>query len=148
MVKNEHFLIGISYNEYRPGMKLYLHQDHEGLNEGNIVEIKEVNGFNKETNSYKFPIGKGTRFFVTTNNVKIVWNEVNISCFIERNETTSFLESMFDHYKSEADKRMADFQNYEWTQNNYEHYLEDKHETLIEILVEYEHKRSFSEGGN
>lgn len=141
MMQNEHFLITLSYAEYKPGMKLFLHQDHESLRKGSIVEIKEMNGFNKDTHSYKFPWGKGSLYFITSDGVKIIWNEVSISCYVERDVTTSFLEKMLDHYVSEADRMMADVNNYEWSKDNYERYLEDKHSTLIELLIEYEHQR-------
>ncbi|MGG2201904.1 hypothetical protein [Paenibacillus validus] len=133
-------LIGISYPDYVPGMKLYLHQDHESLKEGDVVEIKEINGFDPETKTRSIP-ERFEYFFTTTCGVKIVWNKVRISCFIERNETTSFIEGMFDHYRLEADKRMKDVHNYEWTQRNYDDYLEDKHSTVVEILIAYEHQR-------
>jgi hypothetical protein len=143
---NDHFLIGISYPDYVPGMKLYLHQDHESLHKGDIVEIKEINGFNNDTKTYSIP-KHYEYYFITKCGVKIIWNEVNISCYIERNETTSFLESMFDYYRLEADKRKMDVHNYEWTQRNYDDYLEDKHGTLIEILIAYERKRVLPESG-
>ncbi|MDF2648243.1 MAG: hypothetical protein K0Q73_4048 [Paenibacillus sp.] len=132
------FLIGISYSDYVPGMKLYLHQDHESLKKDDIVEVKEISGFNEESRTFEHP---HDLFFITQNGVKIIWNKVKVSCYIERNETTSFLESMFDHYGIEADKRMKDVHNYEWTQRNYDDYLEDKHSTLVEMLIEYERKR-------
>lgn len=139
----EHFLIGINYSDYVPGMKLYLRQDHESLKEGDIVEIKEMSGFNVESGKYEYP---REMFFVTQNGVKIVWNKVLISCYIERNETTAFLDSMFDYYLMEADKRMKDVNNYEWTRSSYDEFLEDKHSTLVEILVEYERKRASKVG--
>lgn len=131
-------LIGITYPDYVPGMKLYLHQDHESLKEGDVVEIKEMSGFDLESKTYEHSREK---FFITQNGIKIVWNKVKISCFIERNETTSFLDDMFDHYRLEADKKMKDVRNYEWTQRNYDDYLEDNHSTLVEILIAYEHQR-------
>ena len=119
-------------------MKLYLHQDHESLKEGDVVEIKEMSGFDAESKAYKHP---RELFFITENGIKIEWNKVSVSCFIERNETTSFLEDMFEHYRREADQRLKDERNYGWTQRNYNDYLEDKHSTLIEIVVQYERKR-------
>lgn len=135
----EHFLIGISYPDYVPGMKLYLHQDHESLKEGDIVEIKEMSGFDIESKTYEHP---RELFFITQNGVKIIWNKVSISCYIERNETTLFLETMFEHYRLEADERLRDVRNYEWTQRNFDDYLEDKHSTLLEILIEHEQGRA------
>lgn len=135
------FLIGISYPDYVPGMKLCLHEKHESLNEGDIVVIKEMSGFDLELKTYKHP---KELFFTVDKGVKIVWNKVAISCYIERNETTSFLEEMFDHYRLEADERMKDTGNYEWTQRNYDDYLEDKHTTLVEVLIAYEQKRAFN----
>lgn len=136
--KKEHFLIGISYSDYIPGMKFYLHQDHESLKDGDIVEIKEMSGFDSNTKAFEHP---RDLFFITQNGVKIIWNKVNISCYIERNETTSFLENMFDYYQTEADKKMKDTANYEWSQRNYDDYLEEKHSTLVEVLIEYEKQR-------
>lgn len=139
--EQEHFLIGLSYNEYKPGMKLYLHQDHETLKQGDIVEIEEVNGYDKATNTYKFPWGKGHLYFITKNGVKITWNEVKISCYIERDQTTSFLEKMIDHYRDVADRNLNDKENYGWEQRHYENFLEEKHGTLLEILLQYEYQR-------
>ncbi|MFD2328787.1 hypothetical protein ACFSR7_05940 [Cohnella sp. GCM10020058] len=133
------FLIGISYPDYRPGMKLYLHQEHEGLKEGDVVTIQEVSGFDPETRAYKTP---RELYFIAADGLKIVWNEVKISCYIERNETTSFLESMFKYYQRQADEMLKDVRNYEWTKRNHEDFLDEKHTTLLELLIQYEYERS------
>lgn len=141
-VPAEPFLIGISYSDYVPGMKLYLHQDHESLHKGDVVEIKEIGGYDSKTNTFKH---SGELFFITSNGVKIIWNEVPISCYIERDATTSFLESMFDHYRVQADRNLKDVANYEWSQRNYNDFLEDKHSTLVEMLIAYERQRVYHE---
>ncbi|HDX9577670.1 TPA: hypothetical protein ROX88_001167 [Bacillus pseudomycoides] len=134
------FLIGLSFDQHKPGMKLYIHHDYENLKTGDIVEIQDMSGFDKEKGIFTFPFGTGDLYFVTTNNVKIIWNEAKISCYIERDDTTAFLEKMFDHYKVLADQRMKD-PNYDWPERNYDDFLEDKYSTLEEIVLEYEYKR-------
>lgn len=85
-------LIGISFSDYKPGMKLCLHEDYKTIQKEAIVTIEEMSGFNKESNTFKYPFGLGELFFITTDGVKIIWNEVSLSCFIDRDDTTSFLE--------------------------------------------------------
>ncbi|MEE6146241.1 hypothetical protein V2151_26685 [Bacillus cereus] len=134
------FLIGISFDEFKPGMKLYLHEEYESLQKGDIVTIREMSGFNKESNTYKYPLGLGELFFITTDGVKIIWNKVSISCYIERDDITSFLEKMFNHYEVVAESNLHD-PSFEWNQDDYHRYLETKHETLIESVLEYEYGR-------
>lgn len=134
------FLIGISFSDYKPGMKLCLHEDYESIKKDAIVTIEEMSGFNKESNTFKYPFGLKELFFITTDGVKIIWNEVSLSCYIERDETISFLEKMFNHYKAMAAINLQD-PSYEWNQEDYNQYLERKHETLIETTLEYEYDR-------
>ncbi|XKK19901.1 hypothetical protein HFP66_00685 [Bacillus sp. A17A.1] len=134
------FLIGISFSDYKPGMKLCLHEDYESIKKDAIVTIEEMSGFNKESNTFKYPFGLKELFFITTDGVKIIWNEVSLSCYIERDETISFLEKMFNHYKATAALNLQD-PSYEWNQEDYNQYLERKHETLIETTLEYEYER-------
>lgn len=134
------FLIGISFSDYKPGMKLRLHEDYETIQKEAIVTIAEISGFNKESDTFKYPFGLGEMFFITTDGVKIIWNEVSLSCFIERDDTTSFLEKMFDHYNELAKSHLND-PSYEWSQEDYNQYLESKHETIIETILEYEYER-------
>lgn len=136
----EPFLIGVHFNDYKPGMKLYLHEEYESIQKDTIVTIEEMSGFNKELNTFKFPLGKSERFFITTDGVKIIWNEVSLSCYIERDETVSFLEKMFNHYKAIAAINLQD-PSYEWNQEDYNQYLDRKHETLLETTLEYEYER-------
>jgi hypothetical protein len=133
-------LIGLSYTDYVPGMKLYLHQDYKELKQDDIVEIAMVNGFDPERKIVNFPY-KSDPFFITTNGIKIIWNKVRVACLIERNETTSFIVSMSEHYKAQAERMLKDTANYEWTERNFEDYLEEKNETLFEMLLQYEKKR-------
>jgi len=135
------FLINISYSDYVPGMKLYLHQDHEGLKKSSIVEIKEISGFDKTSWIFKFPWSKDL-YFITAEGVKIVWGKVDISCYVECDQTTSFLEEMVERYELEAQRRLNDHDNYSWSIRDYEDYLEDKQETLLEVIIEYEHKKA------
>lgn len=141
MEKNDYILLGITYSEYVPGMKIYLHKEYAPYKEGGIAEIKEVNGFDSETETFKFPKPRELFFFVTTDNVKVDWKEVPVSCCVERNETTTFIDNMFSYYKKVADNKLNDVRNYEWKQNDYDNYLGDKHGTLVEMLVEYEKQR-------
>ncbi|HGH0915743.1 hypothetical protein [Bacillus cereus] len=82
----------------------------------------------------------GELFFITTDGVKIIWNEVSLSCFIERDDTTSFLEKMLDHY-NELAKGFFNNPSYEWSQEDYNKYLERKHETVVESILQYEYER-------
>ncbi|OUC01057.1 hypothetical protein COK65_18705 [Bacillus thuringiensis] len=134
------FLIGASFNNHRPGMKLYLHEDYKSLREGDIVTIHEMSGFDKERNQFEYPLGLGELFFVTTEGIKITWNKVSISCYIERDDTTSFLEKMVQHYKVVAERNLQD-SSFEWNQGDYDQYLEEKYETLTELVLEYEYER-------
>ncbi|MGY1423672.1 hypothetical protein [Bacillus cereus] len=134
------FLIGVSFNDYKPGMQLYLHEEYESIQKDTIVTIEEMSGFNKERNTFQFPLGQKERFFITTDGVKIIWNEVSLSCYIERDEIISFLEKMFNHYKAMAALNLQG-PSYEWNQEDYNQYLERKHETLIETTLEYEYDR-------
>ncbi|PEF66701.1 hypothetical protein [Bacillus cereus] len=134
------FLIGISFSDYKPGMKLCLHEDYETIQKETIVTIAEMSGFNKESNTFKYPFGLGELFFITTDGVKIIWNEVSLSCFIERDDTTSFLEKMLDHYNELAKGYLND-SSYEWSQEDYNKYLESKHETVVESILQYEYER-------
>ncbi|PFZ90017.1 hypothetical protein [Bacillus wiedmannii] len=134
------FLIGISFGDYKPGMKLCLHQDYETIQKEGIVTIEEMSGYNKESNTFKYPFGLGELFFITTDGVKIIWNEVSLSCFIERDDTISFLEKMFDHYNELAKGHLND-PSYEWSQEDYNQYLESKHETVVESILQYEYER-------
>lgn len=134
------FLIGVNFSDYKPGMKLYLHEEYESIQKDTIVTIEDINGFNKEENTFKFPLGKGELFFITTDGVKIIWNEVSLSCYIERDETISFLEKMFNHYTAMAAINLQN-PSYEWDQEDHDQYLERKHETLIETTLEYEYER-------
>lgn len=138
MMQNKNILIGITYNEYVPGMKLYFHKDYGPYKEGAVVEIEEMSGYNKETKTFKFP---RELYFLTVDGVKIVWNEAPVSCYVERDKTTTFIANMFEYYKRDADEKMNDVRNYEWKKNDYDRYLEDKHETIIEVLLEYEKQR-------
>ncbi|HDR5271829.1 hypothetical protein E8M24_29580 [Bacillus thuringiensis] len=134
------FLIGISFSDYKPGMKLCLHEDYETIQKEAIVTIAKMSGFNKESDTFKYPFGLGEMFFITTDGVKIIWNEVSLSCFIERDDTTSFLEKMFDHYNELAKGHLND-PSYEWSQEDYNQYLESKHETVVESILQYEYER-------
>lgn len=134
------FLIGISFSDYKPGMKLYLHDDYKTIQKEAIVTIEEMSGFNKENNTFKYPFGLGELFFITTDGVKIIWNEVSLSCFIDRDDTTSFLEKMLDHYNELAKGFLNDPSN-EWSQEDYNKYLEGKHETVVESILQYEYER-------
>ncbi|MDV6040034.1 hypothetical protein N7X28_26705 [Bacillus sp. SM-B1] len=134
------FLIGISFSDYKPGMKLCLHEDYKTIQKEAIVTIEEMSGFNKESNTFKYPFGLGELFFITTDGVKIIWNEVSLSCFIDRDDTTSFLEKMLDHYNELAKGFLNDPSN-EWSQENYNKYLEGKHETVVESILQYEYER-------
>lgn len=134
------FLVGISFNEHRPGMKLYLHEEYESIQKDEIVTIEEMSGFDKESNTFKYPLGLGELFFITTGGVKIIWNKVSLSCYIERDDTVSFLEKMFNHYKTVAENNLQD-SSYEWNQEHYNEYIERKHETLLEATLEYEYER-------
>ncbi|MCX9102864.1 hypothetical protein OKT77_25360 [Bacillus anthracis] len=133
-------LIGASFNDHKPGMKLYLHEDFKSLRKGDIVTIHEMSGFDKESNQFKYPLGLGELFFITTEGIKIIWNKVSISCYIERDETTTFLEKMVHNYKVIAESNLHD-PSFEWNQDDYDQYLETKHETLTELLLEYEYER-------
>ncbi|PEN78355.1 hypothetical protein CN553_31005 [Bacillus cereus] len=134
------FLIGISFSDYKPGMKLCLHEDYKTIQKEAIVTIEEMSGFNKESNTFKYPFGLGELFFITTDGVKIIWNEVSLSCFIDRDNTTSFLEKMLDHYNELAKGFLNDPSN-EWSQEDYNKYLEGKHETVVESILQYEYER-------
>lgn len=134
------FLIGISFSDYKPGMKLCLHEDYKTIQKEAIVTIEEMSGFNKESNTFKYPFGLGELFFITTDGVKIIWNEVSLSCFIDRDDTTSFLEKMLDHY-NELAKGFLNGPSNEWSQENYNKYLEGKHETVVESILQYEYER-------
>ncbi|MGH1326469.1 hypothetical protein [Bacillus pretiosus] len=134
------FLIGINFSDYKPGMKLCLHEDYETIQKDAIVTIEEMSGFNKESNTFKYPFGLGELFFITTDGVKIIWNEVSLSCYIERDDTTSFLEKMIDHFNKLAKSCLHD-PSYEWSQENYNQYLVSKHETVVESILEYEYER-------
>lgn len=134
------FLIGISFSDYKPGMKLCLHEDYKTIQKEAIVTIEEMSGFNKESNTFKYPFGLGELFFITTDGVKIIWNEVSLSCFIDRDDTTSFLEKMLDHYNELAKGFLNDPSN-EWSQEDYNKYLEGKHETVVESILQYEYER-------
>ncbi|WP_139823577.1 hypothetical protein [Bacillus toyonensis] len=48
------FLIGISFSDYKPGMKLCLHEDYETIQKEAIVTIAEMSGFNKESDTFKY----------------------------------------------------------------------------------------------
>ncbi|MDF9614191.1 hypothetical protein P5763_19285 [Bacillus cereus] len=134
------FLIGISFSDYKPGMKLCLHEDYKTIQKEAIVTIEEMSGFNKDSNTFKYPFGLGELFFITTDGVKIIWNEVSLSCFIDRDDTTSFLEKMLDHYNELAKGFLNDPSN-EWSQEDYNKYLEGKHETVVESILQYEYER-------
>lgn len=133
-------LIGISFSDYKPGMKLCLHEDYKTIQKEAIVTIEEMSGFNKESNTFKYPFGLGELFFITTDGVKIIWNEVSLSSFIDRDDTTSFLEKMLDHYNELAKGLLNDPSN-EWSQEDYNKYLEGKHETVVESILQYEYER-------
>ncbi|MGD6840644.1 hypothetical protein ACQCVL_29990 [Bacillus thuringiensis] len=132
--------IGISFNDYKPGMKLWLHEEYKSIKKDTIVTIEEMSGFNKKSNTFKFPVGLGELFFITTDGVKIIWNDVELSCYIEKNHTTSFLDNMFEHYNEVAERYLQD-PSYEWSQQDYNQYLVSKHENLVELILEYEYKR-------
>lgn len=66
------FLIGISFSDYKPGMKLFMHEDYETMPKEAIITIAEISGFNKESNTFKYPFGSGELFFITTDGVKII----------------------------------------------------------------------------
>lgn len=133
-------LIGISFSDYKQSMKLCLHQDYETIQKEGIVTIEEISGYNKESNTFKYPFGLGELFFITTDGVKIIWNEVSLSCYIERDDTTSFLEKMLDHYSKLAKTYLHD-PSYEWSQEDYNQYLVSKHETVVESILQYEYER-------
>ncbi|PFN92147.1 hypothetical protein COJ67_03355 [Bacillus thuringiensis] len=133
-------LIGISFSDYKPGMKLCLHQDYETIQKEGIVTIEEMSGYNMESNTFKYPFGLGELFFITTDGVKIIWNDVSLSCYIERDDTTSFLEKMLGHYSKLAKTYLHD-PSYEWSQEDYNQYLASKHETIIETILKYEYER-------
>ncbi|MBY7113406.1 hypothetical protein MKX31_27950 [Bacillus sp. FSL M8-0063] len=122
------FLIGISFSDYKT------------IQKEAIVTIEEMSGFNKESNTFKYPFGLGELFFITSDSVKIIWNEVSLSCYIERGDTTSFLEKMLEYYNKLA-KSYLHNPSYEWSQENYNQYLVSKHEIVVESILEYEYER-------
>jgi hypothetical protein len=126
----EPIVLGIAFSDYVPGMRLYLLEEHEGLKEGQVVEIKEVN---KKWGDYHF---------IVENGVKIGWNKIPVSCAVHRNETTEFLHRMFNHFENEARRMLADEEMYGWSQREYDRYLSEKNETLIDLLIQYEHERA------
>lgn len=137
-VEEASIFISITYDQYIPGMKLFMDEDHDILKKGDVVKIAQVNGFDPATGSYNTP---KELYFLTTNGVKIVWNKVATRCYIERDQTTSFLSSMADHYETEAKRYLADTANYEWIQHDYDRFMQDKLETILEMLLEYEKRR-------
>ncbi|MFI8688526.1 hypothetical protein [Rossellomorea sp. NPDC077527] len=122
-------ILSIEFSDYVPGMRLYLWDEHEDLEQGQVVLIEEVNN---EWSDYHFIVEKG---------VKINWNKTPVSCAIHSNETTEFLNRMFIHFESEAKRMLAFEEMYGWSQTEYERYLWEKNETLIDLLIEYEHER-------
>lgn len=136
-------LIGLTYDEYLPGMKLYLRGNYELLKEGEVVEILEVNGYDRNSKKFTFP---KDLFFIVENGLRITWNSVPVSCYIERDVTTSFIESMIEHFENEANARLKDVHSYEWNQRNYDDYLEEKYSTLNELLLEYERMHIMKKG--
>ncbi|MGN7308901.1 hypothetical protein ACTHQ2_23445, partial [Bacillus subtilis] len=118
------FLLGLSYTDYRPGMRIYLHASHENYKESDVIEIEEINGYDLTSDTYQHP-KDGDLHFITTDGTKIIWNQTPISCFIELDQTTMFLKDMFSHYQAEADKRLKD----------------EKNDHLLELLIVNEHKR-------
>ncbi|KZE78145.1 hypothetical protein AV654_19410 [Paenibacillus elgii] len=130
--------ISITYDQYIPGMKLYLNEDHDILKKGDVIEIAQVNGYDQATGIYNHP---RELYFVTTNGVKILWNKVATRCYIEKDATTYFISSMADHYETEAKRCLADTTNYEWTERDFDRFMQDKLETILEMLLEYEKRR-------
>lgn len=139
MATDSPILIGLNYNEYIPGMELYLHKDYETYKQGDVVQIKEIGGYGTGIKPFKIE----EYYFITTDDVKVLWNDkkIPVSCYVERNETTSHIESMIHVYEQEAGKRKQDV-NYGWSQREHDEFLENKKETLVELLAEYERKRA------
>lgn len=47
---------------------------------------------------------------------------------------------MLDHYNELAKGYLND-PSYEWSQEDYNQYLESKHETVVESIIQYEYER-------
>lgn len=132
---NKGIELALSYTEYRPKMQICFKEDYQSYRTDQVAEIRDVNGFDKQTGEMKQP---RDLFFITTDDVKVTWNEVPVLCYIERNETTSFIDSMFDYYEDEA--KVAKEKN-DWSEFEFERYLEEKYNVLHDVLVKYEHER-------
>lgn len=134
------FLLNFDYINYRPGMKIVLQQElHDHIEVTEVLEIAKVNGYDLPTDTYHHP-KDGDLHFITTEGLKIVWNQVAISCFIELDQTTTFLKEMFNHYRNEAERRLNE-PKYDWDQRDYDQYIKDKNDQLLEMLIVNEHKR-------
>ncbi|PYY29760.1 hypothetical protein [Paenibacillus illinoisensis] len=49
---DEPFLISLSYTDYRPGMRIYMHTDYEHIKANEIIEIAQINRYELESATF------------------------------------------------------------------------------------------------